>query len=782
MSNFSIEDIAAQIKSGKDKQRVYNNINAFIEMPNKNTRSTGFDIPQINNSNDKQYTRIVTYDDLNKVLSKCVENKICSFDFETGTKYKYLEGKEAGEEPLDPNANFVSTVSMSYEENQTAVAFLNHAGLVDGFQFLPEKDRETATQNFFEAFKEILENPEIVKIAHNNAFEQMNLLNYKIRALHNTVDTLVLAVRVDQAVFPERINNKKVPYVGRGLKTLVLNIIGHKMTTYEETLESTGYSEFWEIPADHPQALSYSAEDADYTLQLYNYYSYIAKQIKIETELKHIDKDGKEVILKRPWDNYYDMLLNVDMPFTACIAEMQYNGLSWNVEKEKVLEKKAIEKCDEAVSAIEKIAEKYNKQVSVGKNGGTKSLREFIFDELKAPVAKRSEKTGNPSLDFNAIVDTIFMLENKLDKIAEEKYLDIDVDENETRLTSKEKMKLKILNREEHAFKKDLIALLSSLQVLKKYQTLKNSHILGRKKFLHPVTNRIHSQYSVWTETGRLASSKPNGQNLPRGDNDPFGIRGLHCAEEEKLLYLIDFSGFELRIIAWAANETTMLKLFSEGGDLHRRTAAVLYGKKEEDVTKIERSHGKTGNFLKNYGGSARALQDDFKSNGIRKSIDDCQKILDAVDTAYPKLKDYAKKQAEFLRKNGFVETIYGYRRLIPEIYSRDRREKSSAERKASNTPIQGSAADICKYCMVRILRFIHESEKFKDVKMLANIHDEVVFELPCRDKEYVTEFNEIVKGIMEEPPLEGFTIDILADPSVALEWSNKQSIEEFFK
>jgi DNA polymerase-1 len=271
-----------------------------------------------------------------------------------------------------------------------------------------------------------------------------------------------------------------------------------------------------------------------------------------------------------------------------------------------------------------------------------------------------------------------------------------------------------------------------------------------------------------------------NGQNLPRPDNDVFGVRNLHRAPEGKILYLIDFSGFELRLIAWRANEETMLKAFKNGEDLHRKTAATLYGIPESEVTKLQRADGKTGNFLYNYGGGPIALQEDYKKREVRKTEQECENILQAVNDTYPGLKIYSRSMIAYAQDNGYVDTIYGFKRLLPMINSSNNRAKGEDERRAGNTPIQGSAADIMKRSQIELYeRIAYGAYPFNDIKMCAQVHDEVMLELPD-NLQQMRDLNAAAKKILEQEPIPDFPIKIEAEGSLAYIWGEKKDFDKF--
>lgn len=302
-----------------------------------------------------------------------------------------------------------------------------------------------------------------------------------------------------------------------------------------------------------------------------------------------------------------------------------------------------------------------------------------------------------------------------------------------------------------------------------------------------------------------------NGQNVPRPDNDVFGIRNLYKAGHGKIMTFIDFSGFELKLMAWRSKCDVMIPAINNGADLHKMTAATLAGKQLDDVTKSERSKAKQGNFGVNYGGTEHALQKTFKKFDIRHTLDECKEVVDAVLNTYPGIPKFQRDVVLEAREDGFVETMYGFKRLLPDINHPDRGRRSSDERRAGNTPIQGAAADYMKDCQNivydrigtdtyanRLLEywdwdtfepslpkwvselypqdilFIHG--KFD---MIAQIHDEIIFDVD-NDDSLVKRGMAWVQEVMERKPLPDFPVPIEAEASAGYMWGEKADLDKW--
>ena len=250
---------------------------------------------------------------------------------------------------------------------------------------------------------------------------------------------------------------------------------------------------------------------------------------------------------------------------------------------------------------------------------------------------------------------------------------------------------------------------------------------------INPRTGRIHTSFNqTLTATGRLSSSNPNLQNIPVRTPRGQTIRRAFVASDDRhVLLSADYSQIELRIIASLAGEDAMIDAFAHGQDIHRSTAARVFGVPLDEVTKEQRSHAKTVNFGIIYGVSAHGL-----SRQTSLSRGESAAIIESYYKSYPRLRDYIEAQKEFARTHGYVETITGRRRYLPDINSRNANVRAGAERNAVNAPVQGSAADIIKRAMIDV--FAELSSGKYAAKMLLQVHDELVLDVPVEETEAV--------------------------------------------
>jgi len=271
---------------------------------------------------------------------------------------------------------------------------------------------------------------------------------------------------------------------------------------------------------------------------------------------------------------------------------------------------------------------------------------------------------------------------------------------------------------------------------------LKNTYIDALPLLVDPKSGRIHTLFNqTGTETGRLSSSNPNLQNIPAKTDIGKNIRrAIVASDKNHCLLSCDYSQIELRILAELCADQALIKAFEQGADIHRFTAALVYGANEDAVSDQMREVAKRVNFGIVYGQSAYGLSKDLDI-----PIAQAQDFIDAYFLRYPKVKVYIEQQIEKAAAQGFVTTLLGRRRYIPEINNKNQGLRQFAQRQAVNTPIQGSASDLIKLAMVKIARSLEE--RGLAAKMILQIHDELVFELPCSE---LKELGALAKDTME--------------------------------
>jgi DNA polymerase-1 len=270
---------------------------------------------------------------------------------------------------------------------------------------------------------------------------------------------------------------------------------------------------------------------------------------------------------------------------------------------------------------------------------------------------------------------------------------------------------------------------------------LSGTYIDALPKLLNGKTGRIHTSFNqTVTATGRLSSSDPNLQNIPIRTEMGRRIREAFVPRRGNILVDADYSQIELRIMAHLSGDPELVAAFREEADIHTRTAARIFGVEEKDVTHDMRSRAKTINFGVMYGQGPRAL-----SQQLRIPFDEARSFIEEYFGKYPGIRDFIESSKESARERGFAETLLGRRRPLPEIDSGDGRLRSFAERIAVNMPIQGTAADMIKIAMIDIDAAI--VKEGLGARMVLQVHDELVFDVPLDEKQRVTE---LVREMME--------------------------------
>ena len=299
---------------------------------------------------------------------------------------------------------------------------------------------------------------------------------------------------------------------------------------------------------------------------------------------------------------------------------------------------------------------------------------------------------------------------------------------------------------------------------LLEYRGLKkllSTYIDALPELINPETGKIHTSYNqAVTSTGRLSSTNPNLQNIPVRDDLGREIRKAFIPDNADCLFFsADYYQIELRIMAHLSGDPHMIEAFQSGADIHAATAAKIYGIPVEKVTSDMRRKAKTANFGIIYGISVFGLAERLNIPRSEAKI-----LIDGYFESYPQIKEYMNKSIEVAREKGYVETICGRKRMLPDIHSHNSVVRGYAERNAINAPIQGSAADIIKIAMIRIAKRL-ENEHLRS-RMILQVHDELNFNVPVEEIERV---KAIVCEEMENAyPLQ---VPLLADSGVGRNW-----------
>ncbi|HEU4642820.1 MAG TPA: DNA polymerase I [Gemmatimonadaceae bacterium] len=270
---------------------------------------------------------------------------------------------------------------------------------------------------------------------------------------------------------------------------------------------------------------------------------------------------------------------------------------------------------------------------------------------------------------------------------------------------------------------------------------LESTYLDALPALVHPETGRIHTSFNqTVATTGRLSSSDPNLQNIPIRRELGRDIRRGFVPRPGWLLLAADYSQIELRLLAHLSGDPAFVEAFRAGGDIHRQTAAIIFGVPLEAVTPEMRARAKTINFATIYGQGPHAL-----SRQLRIEHAEARRFIAEYFERFGGIRSYLDSMVEFAREHGYVQTIFGRRRYIPELRDRNYNVRQFGERTATNSPIQGSAADLIKIAMIRIARAL--DERSLESRMILQVHDELVFEVMPREMDAV---RSLVKQEME--------------------------------
>jgi len=428
---------------------------------------------------------------------------------------------------------------------------------------------------------------------------------------------------------------------------------------------------------------------------------YAAEDADVTFRLKQIlEKELKENALE-------NLFYEIEMPLMQVLATMEHTGVRIDSE---ALRQSSVILTDEMLKLEKEIHEIAGYEFNVS---SPMQVGEILFDRLKLDDKAKKTKTGQYSTS-----------EDILEK-----------------LQSKHPIIGKILD----------------YRGLKK---LLSTYIDALPQLISPVTGKVHTSYNqTVAATGRLSSTNPNLQNIPIRDAQGKEIRKAFIPDADSLFFSADYSQIELRIMAHLSSDANMLEAFNSGHDIHTATAAKIYKIPLEEVTSDMRRKAKTANFGIIYGISVFGLSD-------RLSIPraEAKELIDGYFVTYPEVKKYMDASIQRAKEMGYVETLLGRKRFLPDINSQNSIVRGFAERNAINAPIQGTAADIIKIAMVRIQKRL-EQENLQ-AKMTMQVHDELNFTVPKKELEALQ------KAVIEE--MENaikLQVPLIADCGVGANW-----------
>ena len=382
------------------------------------------------------------------------------------------------------------------------------------------------------------------------------------------------------------------------------------------------------------------------------------------------------------------LLTDIELPLARVLADMEWTGVRFDP---KVLH----DMSEELTRKLEKIdAEAFAMAGEKFNIASPMQVGELLFGKMQLdPTAKRTKKGGFSTTE-------------------------------------------EILEKYRHA--SPLVGLILESRGLRKLLT---TYVNALPGMVNPATGKIHTTFNqTVTATGRISSANPNLQNIPIRTEEGRLVRSAFIADPGCSILSADYSQIELRLLAALSHDPELTEAFREGLDIHRATAAKIYHVPFDEVTDTQRRNAKTANFGTVYGISAFGLSERL---GIPRA--EAKELIDGYFRTYPHIREYIASAVEGARKDGFVTTVMGRKRFLPDINSRNATVRSYAERNAVNAPLQGSAADIIKLAMVRIYDGL--ASRGLRSKMVLQVHDELIFNVAPGE---LPELQQLVTSCME--------------------------------
>lgn len=499
-----------------------------------------------------------------------------------------------------------------------------------------------------------------------------------------------------------------------GLKRLAEELFGEPLPSFSSVTDG---KHFDELDAQDVETVRYGSADSDFALRLYHKFNdwfdrYLPKHRYIVEE--------------------------IESPTAVYLGIMKTNGIPVNLPL--MQERKA--EAEAEMGRIRKEIEFIIGDVNIGANCSTQAFKNYLYKDLGLPILKTTETNREAADDM-----TMTLLKEWCET-----------------------------NRPE------LSGLFTLVQEYRKWGKIKSTYIDGYLKYLNPVTGCIHPElFALSTDTGRMNCRNPNAQNMPRKTNDPIGVRNFIKAPDGCLILSLDFSQIELRVGAFYCRDEVMMDTYRKNGDIHAATTSVIFGVSYEEAQdkhsenyKEHRTIAKNVNFGTFYGLFPRGLQKTLKFKaGVEKSVSECEEILFNLKNGYKGLTAWQEETKAEAARRMYSETWLGRRRYLPGITSDNWGQKSFAERCSLNTPIQGTAADILKLAITRILAGLPEREWLKPI---LQIHDELTFIIP---EDRLSEAVAFIRSCMEEKPFPEFDLPLIAEASAGATFGMMEELED---
>ena len=531
----------------------------------------------------------------------------------------------------------------------------------------PESENHLDADTVLSELKPILENPDLPKCGHNLKFDAGILIRNGIKLQGAVFDTLLASQLVDA----------RTP--SHSLDTLALLHLNHKMISFEELTavpkdansddtdndEMAGLGLVLEVDVEQQRTID--------EIPLAQATIYAAEDADIALRLYHFLSPKLEEM------DITALVRDIESPLAPVLAEMEYNGI--------VCDKEELKRQSEVISQLVDARQKEIHEI-VGYPCNIESPRQLaqvLFEELGFKPVKRTQG-GKVSTDVT-VLEALSLRE--------------DINDPKTSVP-----RLIIEYRQ--------------------FRKLQSTYLAQLQAAVDPKTERIHTHlYQLTTATGRLKSDRPNLQNIPVRTEIGRQLRRAFTAPEGHKLICADYSQIELRILAHFSEDESLIETFTEDLDIHTAVASQVFEVPTALVTRELRDKAKTINFGIIYGVSPTGLSRRIKGMTVREASD----LIEGYKSRFPGIDRFLQECVKEASDHGYVSTLTGRRRAIPEIYATNRSRRNLGERLAINTVVQGSAADLMKAAMVRVQQRIDKDRL--PMKMLLQIHDELVLETP---------------------------------------------------
>ena len=687
------------------------------------------------------YKIIKNTTELNELIRYCKETGYCSSDFES-----------SGSNAMYPGS-FPTILGVSFQPGSAWVIPLGH-------KESPFKRNWRDILAYFG--REVIENPDIIKIGQNIKYE----MNWWRRVGINMVG------RVFDTMLAKYLLQEERPH---GLKSMVDKFLP-EFSGYDlegrpgEKATQEKVIEFWSnVPME--KLSKYCALDSDLTFRLWLFF-----------EPKLIDL------------GFYPLFRNMMMMASRVLAEAEWEGMTMDRDYLKGLlgtYRVKIDECETRLRALpiihkyEKVNRKYKiKKLIKDTKAEIKQLEadggsEISIKNREAKISRyiAGEFTTNKEtkllepLNFNSptqMIDLLFVDEDGFDFEIVKMTVDKKTKKETDRPSTDEEVLLE-LNLQ------DTTGFIDNLLELRKLTKMFSTYVEGMWEKMTS-NNKVHGSFLLHgTVTGRLSSRNPNLQNIPR-DTTSSDIKKMFIAPEGKVMFQLDYSQAELRVLAAAAREETMMGWFNSGRDIHLASACQkmdwdydirikIWLNEDHELfkeTKIERKKAKTLNFGIVYGQTAKKLAINLSSEGNKVSEKEAQEFLDDFNNRFPRIAKFIKKQYKFAEDNGFVYNLFGRKRRLDNVYSEKWGPRAEALRQSVNAPIQGAASDFALFSSILIREAIYKGELPESLKQVGTVHDSLIFYVNpedvhgiidklfniCKNPETKKWFNFEVKGI----------------------------------